>query len=118
MTNKEKILNYYNNFKGKINNLKKKTEIFLAKRTYVFHLYISFMIGSIISNIPRLTYNGFFDTFYTNIFKLSYLGLAWGETPFYIQIITLIFVLTTAYCYAQYIIYIKNKHFYSGVTWS
>ena len=118
MTFKKEIFNYYNDFIEKTNNLKEKTEIFLAKKTFIFHIFIMFLFGSISGNLIRITYNGIYDTFLTNAFKLSYLGLAWGETPFIIQVISITLVFIIAIFYAKYIIHIKNKHFYSGVTWS
>ena len=104
--------------KENIKTYNKDLEIFLAKKTFIFHIFIMFLFGSISGNLIRIAYNGIYDTFLTNAFKLSYLGLAWGETPFIIQVISITLVFIIAIFYAKYITHIKNKHFYSGVTWS
>jgi len=104
--------------KENIKTYNKDLEILLARRTYQFHFLMMFVYGFIWGTSIRIIYNGLYDTFVTNAFKLSLLGLAWGKTPFNIQLISLLFVVISALFYAKYIIYIKNKHFYSGVTWA
>ncbi len=104
--------------KEKIKVYNEDLEILLARRTYQFHLIIMFVYGFIFGASIRIIYNGLYDTFVTNAFKLTFLGLAWGKTPFNIQLISLLIVFISAFFYAKYVIHIKNKHFYSGVTWA
>ena len=117
MTLVKKIPKNYEKIKKKIKKNVNDFEIKFAQQTYQFHFLIMFVYGFICGTSIRIIYNGLYDTFVTNAFKLSLLGLAWGKTPFNIQLISLLFVVISAFFYAKYIIYIKNKHFYSGVTW-
>jgi hypothetical protein len=117
-TEEKKIKEKKNNLKEKLIQLKNNFEIKLARKSYLFHFFIAFLYGWFVGTYTRVKYNGIYDTFITNAFKLSYMGLAWGKTPSHIQILSLIFVVISSLSYCRYIIYVKNKHFYSGIRWN
>jgi len=73
-----------------VENKKRLEKKYIVPLDYFHILLIIYLFASIMGMSLRIRYNGFYGTI-VSAFEISWLGLGWGKTPWYVALLGTIF---------------------------